>query len=665
MLRKYAKVQVAEVRRSDERVQTASLDKLASLDKVSFDEDQYRLDDGFLYARIWAISSRVNKNKDGWPSVELAGSQDIFDRHVSSASGGSFVVEASQGGKAGFATFMGRPIFVDHTNSDHKRTRGAIVDSRLHVDLSKTAAELDPYYATAPDNHKPPTKVELLLEIDAQKFPKFAAAVIKGAKDPESGIDGWSMGCDVDHTVCSICSNVAKHPKDYCKHVQMKGSKFPVKNARTGAFEERVAYEDCYGINFFEISGVFDPADVTALSQDVRSHWRSSRVAEAPLPQSDMIKAPAEVDTLRTEDVCPVCGEKMDDGPICAKCGYEQPPEQFQNPDLQKARQGIGNDAELAGQQQLPPTPEPIKAPAAHEGTNRMSWTAISAKPKSNEPDEEVVRDEDAPTTSRQAAEPGDPSFKAQKRVDVNGVGGVIDASNEEASKAQKQVDVTGKGGIIEDVSPDSTESVSKEERITGTPTDTWHGTKGQQTPVTDAVFPTEDRVSAKQGVDPVDPAFKAKERVNVDEAIEVSKGEMGKTQTWHGTDGNGVTRQQAPVTNEVFPTSDRVSKHFVACLRLAEVEVDLGLLPEERKLDRVEELQPEPENVVAARLDAYASVKKAGLSRQASTATRTQRLPSLSRQASITPPDPAPRIDQDVADAGLFSANLPPAEVG
>lgn len=688
--RKYASlesVQVVELKGSQSKSKTACLDKLA-------DFHDYRTDDGYLYARIWAISSRVNKNHDGWPSAELAGGQDILDKHTSAA-GRGFVVEASQAKdrKHGFVTFLRKPIFVDHHNSNHKRTRGAIVDSRLHVADLKTSAEQDPYYASAPANHLPPTRVELLLEIDAKTFPKFAEAVIRGAENADEGIDGWSMGCDVDHTVCSICSHKAYSPSDYCNHVRQKGRTFPVKNSATGGFEERLAYEDCIKPAYFEISGVFDPADETALSQEVRTaarNWRASKkTADNPLPQADLTTAPAEVDTTRKERVCPVCGETME-GPVCELCGYEEPPESFQNPDLKKLDpHGEREEQSLDGEQpeQAPPiAPDATKLTTAQEVTSRMSWKAVPhrvAVDKSNEPDEEITKDEDEPTTARSAAdvvaaaersnvnrtaaEPGDPSFKADKRVDVTGVGGVLDASNEQASKAQKQVDVQGKGGTgVEDVSPDRTDSVEKEERITGTPTDTWHGTKDQASPVSDKAFPPDGVTSAKQGVQPGAKEFKADDRVDVEKEVSVTWGQsQDGTDQWTGTDGNGVTRQQQPVTNETFPPSGGVTSHVVACFKLAETEVDLRFIPNEKKFDRVAELQGKSEEFVRAQLDAYSKVRTAGLRRQANTeeAEGVRRLPTLGRQASAVVPTPVQTLDRDVHDAGLFADAIPAVE--
>src|SRR5438270_12558687 len=95
---KYASFEVSEV--LDVKGSRRKLDS-ASLSKVA-DYDDYRTNDGYLYVRIRAISSRVNKNHDGWPSVELAGSPEIFDRHQA---GEGFSITSADGNKEhGFAT---------------------------------------------------------------------------------------------------------------------------------------------------------------------------------------------------------------------------------------------------------------------------------------------------------------------------------------------------------------------------------------------------------------------------------------------------------------------------------------------------------------------------------------------------------------------------------
>ena len=438
MFQKFAKAEITGVKGAPERLgRSASLSKFA-------DYDDFRTDDGYIYVRVRAISSRVNKNHDGWPSEELSKS---------------------------YKTFIGKPIFVDHNNHDPERMRGVVVDAQLHVDDDKTSA-LDPYYASAPKEHLPPTWIELLLETDAKSFPKLAKAIIS------EDIDGVSMGCNVERSKCSHCGNWATNPDEYCQHIRDKGAEFDF--YRNGQKTSKKSYEDCYDIGFFEISYVFDPADETALflekprtsafektacgcgcgegkcgdpdgckcgsscktcnhkeaasdnpvcprllwllasliavahargckaagevkltpeqekagpydggfqsktaeykyvkkqgdkwvitqkgtgkvlsehdsEEQAKSAFRAmemnmhggsylgARMAALvtgdtnQVPQSEMTVAPEKVDTLRQEQVCPICGSMMEDG-ICEVCNYEEPPEGFGNPDLTKAQ---------------------------------------------------------------------------------------------------------------------------------------------------------------------------------------------------------------------------------------------------------------------------------------------------------------------------------------
>ena len=49
----------------------------------------------------------------------------------------------------------------------------------------------------------------------------------------------------------------------------------------------------------------------------------------------EIMRIPADVDTMRDESQCPVCGSEFD-GMLCDSCGYEAPPKDFQNPDTNK-----------------------------------------------------------------------------------------------------------------------------------------------------------------------------------------------------------------------------------------------------------------------------------------------------------------------------------------
>src|SRR5208282_2527462 len=210
-----------------------------------------------------------------------------------------------------------------------------------------------------------------------------------------------------ERSKCSHCGHVATNPDEYCSHILMKGAHHDYKTA-DGKRISRRSYENCYGIHFFEISGVFDPADETALAREVRagvinegnftkgspepgddayfggkpgaskeafeamkkqygdkkgeevyfatrnkkkgkSKDSAVHTAENPLPQSFETTAPEEVDTMRQEHNCPICGETMD-GETCDVCGYVEPPKGMDNPDLTKARELQGDDQQASQQ---------------------------------------------------------------------------------------------------------------------------------------------------------------------------------------------------------------------------------------------------------------------------------------------------------------------------
>lgn len=807
--------------------------RVASLDKLSDFED-YRTQDGYLYARIRAISSRVNKNHDGWPSVELAGSPEVFNQHT--ASEGGFVVNANRDNEYGFSTFLGKPIFVDHNNSNPERARGVIVDAKLHVEDHKTAAALDSYYASAPDNHMPPTWVELLLEIDAKAFPKFAKAIIDGSKNSKKGIDGFSMGCDVERSVCNICKNSATSPDQFCNHVKMKGAHFDYID-KDGHKTSKRSYEDCHGIKFFEISGVFDPADETALTREIiasvqhesqfgdelypdqyaqqrddspnglyaamcphcngegideqtgercpicsgrgvlqpgvpggdgayapevkynplpqgmnagpvhqgalplednhyrlQGHTAHTHVAENPEPQSDLINAPMAIDTLREEKICPVCGSNMDDE-TCEVCGYVEPPDGFDNPDLERARDtDLGQDAQddqdreqrlqdMGADYGNSPVTTPISSTFAAI-TNGMDWELTHPKvagqinqiekpvlttqrPATNEPKDVIIKDQAKPVTSsvrtaddfiaaagatnrrimdhEAEAASGAPAVASpDQRVDVTGTGGVMDASNDAASRADAQVNVDAIGGTgVEGVGAEK-ENVNVEQgnehsrNIESIHTDTWNGTKDQQSPVTNEVFEGNGAhssgwvVSDVHGVDPADPMFKADERIDVTggDPHSITTEDSGPTRTWTGTGGNGVTRQQDPVTDvssqerqnsdswsedpgtHDYARGDR-SSHIFTAFKLADLEIDLGLLAKSAKYERVSELEKKHPQEVIASLEYAQRVRKANVV----TSKRVASLPPMGRKASTEHVASETKVTDkgNVEDSALF----------
>jgi len=277
----------------------ANLEKIAKLSDFNFTPEP-----GFLYVTTRAISSRVNANNDGWPPEELHNA---------------------------YRTFIGKPVFVDHNNWDLDRARGVVLDANVHE--SKLAANYDE------------TWVELLIEVDAEAFPKLAQAIVDG------DIYSVSMGADVDYTVCSVCENIAHDPRQFCAHIpQQKGKLIETMDKIAGNKMKKLCYEDCYGVKFFELSFVFEPADESALISDsflapkaanrTLAHVRrpsekiaayTERMGMVKTADVSTIALPEPVNTLRDEMDCPQCGSEWD-GVICQGCGFELPPEGLGDP---------------------------------------------------------------------------------------------------------------------------------------------------------------------------------------------------------------------------------------------------------------------------------------------------------------------------------------------
>jgi hypothetical protein len=190
--------------------------KLAS-DGFTVDEG-FRLKPGYLYTVVRAISARVNQNYDGWPSDEL---------------------------KKSYKTFIGKPCFVNHENHDPTKARGVVVAAR--------------YAENGMDKY-----IEVVQEIDANRFPKLAHEIKTG------GLDSVSMGAEAGFTICSYCHNKATDTHDMCDHViHHKGKTLSRLDRKTGKREDVLVFESCHKISFFELSYVFEPADETAVASKV------------------------------------------------------------------------------------------------------------------------------------------------------------------------------------------------------------------------------------------------------------------------------------------------------------------------------------------------------------------------------------------------------------
>jgi hypothetical protein len=196
---------------------TAANEQPIELHPVTFDDFKpFTPEKGFLYTASRAISSRVNANYDGWPVDQI---------------------------KKSYKTFIGRPIYVEHNNSDPERARGVILDA-IYRETKLASGIID-------------ASVYCLMEVDANTFPKLASAIENGQ------LNAVSMGADVDGTQCSACGKYASKPSEFCTHIpRLKGRNVTVYKA--GKRVDSLVYESCINPNFFELSFVFEPADESA-----------------------------------------------------------------------------------------------------------------------------------------------------------------------------------------------------------------------------------------------------------------------------------------------------------------------------------------------------------------------------------------------------------------
>lgn len=248
MFRKYASAEI--IAHSGQHTgRTAGKRTLGSFDYEPRDDHKY------LYVAVRACTADVpNLNYDMLPSSELKG-------------------------KEAYRTFIGSYVYLNHDNTDPMKARGAIIDAKYHDE--------------DPDDQW----VEILEELDEEKCPKLCSLIRSGE------IDTVSMGCEVTSTTCSICGNEAEYPFEYCDHVVNKGQRFGGK----------LAYEICNGIDFFECSWVYNPADPTAYVQaldktarkepSMKTGSRKKSVQTTFVPHWDMDYATVEYTVYQCDDL--------------------------------------------------------------------------------------------------------------------------------------------------------------------------------------------------------------------------------------------------------------------------------------------------------------------------------------------------------------------------
>jgi hypothetical protein len=335
----------------------------------------------------------------------------------------------------------------------------------------------------------------------------------------------------------------------------------------------------------------------------------------------------------------------------------------------------------------------------------------VRSKPASNEPKDYVVKDPKKPdtTTVRTAAdflaatkerkrnnmethiadaEMSAPAVaKPDYNVNVTDAGGVGSASNEEASKANAQVNVTEIGGVSgvgtgDEKTVEVAQGDEHSKNIEAIHTVTFGASEGdslgQHDPVSSEPFPAKNEgvkssgwhISDVRGAEPADAMGKAQDRIDVShgDAHTKTTEDSGPTATF--PDGNSaVTRQADPTDKSESDSSDahQNSKenhpsgvksedyafgdhkaHIMAAFKLADTEIELGLLDASQKYARIAELEKAAPSVVEASLDYANRVKTAGLKKSARV---SRRLPSLVKGASST----APETQEGSDDSALF----------
>lgn len=144
-----------------------------------------------------------NRNGDGWKRANLQRDHPTFVSHAK--------------------------VFRHHKNTPADPSFGVVKAAMYNEDMDR---------------------VELLMELDNSKCAEELSLLERNGSYPVS------MACKIAHDVCSVCSNKAKTPREYCWHVKEALGKI--------LDDGRVVGVDNPNSTFFDISRVIRPADRVA-----------------------------------------------------------------------------------------------------------------------------------------------------------------------------------------------------------------------------------------------------------------------------------------------------------------------------------------------------------------------------------------------------------------
>lgn len=169
----------------------------------------------------------------------------------------SYEVMASfneQQGRLTYSTFIGKPTFQEHANSDPTKAKGVHFDAQMEQD-PKTGM----------------WHVVVLAGWDRTKDRGLAEDILAGKRN------AFSMGAFVDMTQCSHpdCSEQSSTGHIMCEH--HRGGQ--LKGAVTA--DGHLVYERCIGVNFIEMSEVGDPAQYDAY-QRWQEPWQAKTASTNP-----------------------------------------------------------------------------------------------------------------------------------------------------------------------------------------------------------------------------------------------------------------------------------------------------------------------------------------------------------------------------------------------
>lgn len=233
--------------------------------------DGIEYDPDYLYMIVRAVSAGEywgpNKNLDYFPEKELL---------------------------ASFKTFLSAHAFKNHENKHIENAIGDVLKAEW-VDKMKC--------------------VELLIRIDRRIAPTIVRGFEKGF------MTDVSMGCRIDHSICSICGNKAKTRFDFCEHIKsMKGKVFD---------DGRKVYEINIGPKFHDISAVLNGAEKCAKMVNLYIH--NSKVAaqinkSASKVEDSMEKVASFESSMNTDDISAMrkqADEILFNAPIFEKVAYD------------------------------------------------------------------------------------------------------------------------------------------------------------------------------------------------------------------------------------------------------------------------------------------------------------------------------------------------------